>query len=114
VKDGRLKGLGVSLEKGSAVTPGVPALATSVNIPGFNLGAWAGVMGPAGMPPEVVARLSKAMREVMLSDDIKEVFMRIGIEIDFREQAEFLKYLEATRVQFTDVIKRNNIKLEGT
>lgn len=114
VKDGRLKGLGVSLEKGSLVTPGVPALATAVNIPGFNLGAWAGVMGPAGMPPEVVARLSKAVREVMQSDDIKEVFMRIAIEIDFREQAEFLKYLEATRVQFTDVIQRNNIKLEGT
>jgi tripartite-type tricarboxylate transporter receptor subunit TctC len=114
VKDGRLKGLGVSLEKGSAVTPGVPALATAVNIPGFNLGAWAGVMGPAGMPPDVVARLSKAVREIMQSDDIKEVFMRIAIEIDFREQAEFLKYLEATRVQFTDVIQRNNIKLEAT
>jgi tripartite-type tricarboxylate transporter receptor subunit TctC len=54
------------------------------------------------------------MRQVMQSDELKELFMRIGIEIDFREQTEFLKYLEATRVQFTDVIKRNNIKLEGT
>jgi tripartite-type tricarboxylate transporter receptor subunit TctC len=114
VKDGRLKGLGVSLEKGSVVTPGIPALATAVNIPGFNLGAWAGLMGPAGLPADVVDRLAKAMRQVMQSDELKELFMRIGIEIDFREQAEFLKYLEATRVQFTDVIKRNNIKLEGT
>jgi tripartite-type tricarboxylate transporter receptor subunit TctC len=114
VKDGRLKGLGVSLEKGSVVTPGIPALATAVNIPGFNLGAWAGLMGPAGLPADVVDRLAKAMRQVMQSDELKELFMRIGIEIDFREQAEFLKYLEATRVQFTDVIKRNNIKIEGT
>ena len=71
-------------------------------------------MGPAGLPADVVDRLAKAMRQVMQSDELKELFMRIGIEIDFREQAEFLKYLEATRVQFTDVIKRNNIKLEGT
>jgi tripartite-type tricarboxylate transporter receptor subunit TctC len=71
-------------------------------------------MGPAGLPADVVDRLAKAMRQVMQSDELKELFLRIGIEIDFREQPEFLKYLEATRVQFTDVIKRNNIKLEGT
>jgi tripartite-type tricarboxylate transporter receptor subunit TctC len=71
-------------------------------------------MGPAGLPADVVDRLAKAMRQVMQSDELKELFLRIGIEIDFREQTEFLKYLEATRVQFTDVIKRNNIKLEGT
>lgn len=114
VKDGRLQGLGVSLEKGSAVTPGIPPLATAVNIPGFNLGAWAGLMGPAGLPADIVDRLAKAMRQVMQSAELKELFMRIAIEIDFREQAEFIKYLDATRVQFTDVIKRNNIKLEGT
>jgi tripartite-type tricarboxylate transporter receptor subunit TctC len=112
VRDGRLKALGVSLEKGSAVTPGVPSIATSAGIPGFNLGAWIGLVGPAGMPKNVVERLEKAMREIMSSPETREVFNRIAVEVDFREGANFLKYLEDTRVLFTDVIKKNNIKID--
>ena len=112
VRDGRLLGLGVSLEKGSAVTPGVPALATTVGIPGFNLGAWIGLVGPAGMPKNVLERLERAMREIMTSPDTLEVFSRIALEVDFREGAAFMKYLDSTRVQFTNVIKQNNIKID--
>lgn len=113
VRDGRLKALGVSLEKGSSVTPGVPALASAVGIPGFNLGAWIGLMGPAGMPKNVVATLEKAMREIMAAPDTRQLFDRIALEVDFREGENFVKYLESTRLQFTDVIKRNNIKIES-
>jgi len=112
VRDGRLLGLGVSLEKGSAVTPGVPALATTVGIPGFNLGAWIGLVGPSGMPKNVLERLERAMREIMTSPDTLEVFSRIALEVDFREGAAFMKYLDSTRVQFTNVIKQNNIKID--
>lgn len=112
VRDGRLRGLGVSLEKGSAVTPGIPALASAVGIPGFNLGAWVGLVGPAGLPKNVLERLEKAMKEIMSSPETREVFSRIALEIDFRERPEFIKYLESTRVQFSNVIKQNNIKID--
>lgn len=112
VRDGRLRALGVSLEKGSAVTPGVPALASAVGIPGFNLGAWIGLVGPASMPKNVLDTLEKAMREIMTSPDTLEVFSRISLEVDFREGAAFAKYLESTRVQFENVIKQNNIKVD--
>jgi tripartite-type tricarboxylate transporter receptor subunit TctC len=114
VRDGRLRALGVSLEKGSSVTPGVPALASAVGIPGFNLGAWIGLVGPAGLPKNVFDRLQSAMREIMQSPETREVFNRIALEVDFKEGVEFLKYLESTRAQFTDVIKRNNIKIEAS
>lgn len=112
VRDGRLRALGVSLEKGSVVTPGVPPLASAVGIPGFNLGAWIGLVGPAGLPKPVLERIQTAMREIMQAPETKEVFMRIALEVDFREGADFMKYLEATRVQFTNVIKANNIKID--
>ncbi len=112
VRDGRLRALGVSLEKGSSVTPGVPAIATTANLPGFNLGAWIGLVGPAGLPKNVVDTLEKAMRQIMSAPETREVFDRIALEVDFREGPDFLKYLESSRVQFIDVIKRNNIKIE--
>lgn len=112
VRDGRLKALGVSLEKGSVVTPGVPAIATAANLPGFNLGAWIGLVGPAGMPKNVLATLEKALREIMSAPETREVFDRISLEVQFREGADFLAYLESSRVQFIDVIKKNNIKID--
>ena len=113
VRDGRLKGLGVSLVKGSAVTPGMPPLATAAGIPGFNLGAWVGLVAPAGLPKDIADRLAKAVQEIMQAPDTLELFNRIAVEIDFKQGAEFAKYLNDTTTLFADVIKKNNIKIEG-
>lgn len=111
VRNGRLKALGVSLEKGTATAPGIPPLATAANIPGFNLGAWIGLVAPGKLPPELVETLSKALRQVMQDPNTTEVFSRISVDIDFRSQADTIKYLASTRTLFTDVIKKNNIKI---
>lgn len=113
VRDGRLKALGVSLLKGSAVTPGIPPLATAANVPGFNLGAWVGLVAPAGLPQDLRERLAKAVQEIMQSPETKELYQRIAVEIDYKTGAEFAKYLSDTKAQFMEVIKTNNIKIEG-
>ena len=113
VRDGRLKALGVSLMKGSAVTPGIPPLATAANVPGFNLGAWVGLVAPSGLPQDLRERLAKAVQEIMQSPETKELYHRIAVEIDYKTGAEFAKYLSDTKAQFAEVIKTNNIKIEG-
>jgi tripartite-type tricarboxylate transporter receptor subunit TctC len=113
VRDGRLKALGVSLMNGSAVTPGIPPLATAANVPGFNLGAWVGLVAPGGLPQDLRERLAKAVQEIMQAPETKELYQRIAVEIDYKTGAEFAKYLSDTKAQFIDVIKTNNIKIEG-
>lgn len=113
VRDGRAKAYGVSLLKGSIVTPGIPPLATAAGIPGFDLGAWMGIMVPKGTPKEIVAQLSVAMKEVMQSKDVADIFLRIAVENDYRPTEAFSQYLKATTKMFSDVIKTNNIKLEA-
>ena len=113
VRDGRAKAYGVSLLKGSDVTPGIPPLATAAGIPGFDLGAWMGLMVPKGTPKEIVAQLSVAMKEVMQSKDVSDIFFRIAVENDYRPTEAFNEYLKATTKMFSDVIKTNNIKLEA-
>ena len=113
VRDGRLKALGVSLLKGSDVTPGIPPLATAANVPGFNLGAWVGLVAPGGLPQDLRERLAKAVQEIMQAPDTKELYNRIAVEIDFKTGAEFAKYLSETTAQFAEVIKTNNIKIDA-
>jgi tripartite-type tricarboxylate transporter receptor subunit TctC len=52
------------------------------------------------------------LREIMSAPETREVFDRISLEVQFREGADFLAYLESSRVQFIDVIKKNNIKID--
>jgi len=113
VRDGRLKALGVSLLKGSAVTPGIPPLAAAANVPGFNLGAWVGLVAPGGLPQDLRERLAKAVQEIMQAPDTIELYNRIAVEIDYKQGADFAKYLSDTTAQFAEVIKKNNIKIEA-
>jgi tripartite-type tricarboxylate transporter receptor subunit TctC len=49
----------------------------------------------------------------MQAPETKELYQRIAVEIDFKQGAEFAKYLSDTKAQFAEVIKTNNIKIEG-
>jgi tripartite-type tricarboxylate transporter receptor subunit TctC len=112
VRNGRLKALGVSLEKGSSVTPGIPPLATAAGIPGFDLGAWIGIMVPARTPKPVVDRLTAELEKAMVSPEVKQAFTTISMEMDYRRTEEFSRYMKMVSTRFGDVIKSGNIKAD--
>lgn len=112
VRDGRAKAYGVSLLKGSVVTPGIPPLAQAAGIPGFDLGAWLGVMVPRGTSPAIIAKLDLAMKETMKAPDVIEIFLRIAVENDYRSTEDFKRYLKDITQTFKDVIKKNDIKVD--
>ena len=112
VRSGRLRAFGVSLARGSALTPGIEPLATSANLPGFDVGAWIGVMVPAGTPKPVVARMAAAVETAMRSAEVRERIAGIGVEVDYRRTEEFSRYLKEQQARFADIIKKGNIKLE--
>lgn len=112
VKSGRLKAYGVSLAKGSALTPGIEPLATAANLPGFDIGAWLGVMVPAGTPKPIVDRIASAVETAMQSGDVRERIASVGLEVEYRRTEEFTRYLKEQQARFADIIKRGNIKLE--
>ncbi len=112
VRAGKLKAYGVSLARGSALTPGVEPIASAANLPGFDVGAWLGVMVPAGTPKLAVDRIAAAVETAMLAADVKERMNSIGVEPAYRPTAEFTRYLKEQQDRFADIIKRGNIKVE--
>ena len=112
VRSGRLKAFGVSLVKGSALTPGIEPLATAANLPGFDVGAWLGVMVPAGTPKPVVDRIAAAVETAMQAPEVRERIAGIGVEVDYRRTEEFTRYLKEQQTRFADIIKKGNIKVE--
>jgi tripartite-type tricarboxylate transporter receptor subunit TctC len=115
VKGGRLRAYGVSLKNGSEVTPGVPAFAGMANfsgLKGFDMGAWLGVMVPAGTPKPIVDRLAASVEKIMTAPEVRQAFMGIAVEPDYRPAEAHAKYLRDIREIFSTVIRANNIKVE--
>ncbi len=112
VKSGRLKAYGVSLAKGSALTPGIEPLATAANLPGFDVGAWLGVMVPTGTPKPIVDRISASVETAMQSAEVRERIAAVGVEVDYRRTEEFTRYLKEQQARFADIIRKGNIKIE--
>ena len=112
VRAGRLKAYGISLTRTSALAPGIEPLATAANIPGFDVAAWIGVMVPSGTPKPVIDRLARAIDTAMQTADFREKLAAAGLELDYRRTDDFARYLKDQHVRFSDIIRKNNIKIE--
>ncbi len=88
VKAGRLRMVAVTGAKRAATLPDVPTMAES-GLPGFEFNNWFGVLGPAGMPPAVVARLNAEMLKMMALPDVRERITFDGGEPAAGPPAEF-------------------------
>ena len=112
IKSGRLKGYGISTLKASALAPGIEPLATSLNLPGFDAAAWIGIMVPAGTPRPVVNRLAAAIDTAIQSADTRERIAASALELDYRRTDDFARYLKEQHVRFSEIIRKNNIRIE--
>lgn len=79
VREGRLRALGVTSRERSALVPEVPTLHEG-GLEGFDVVAWAGLVGPARLPPEVVASINAAFRRVWDRPETVQRLAGIGFE----------------------------------
>jgi tripartite-type tricarboxylate transporter receptor subunit TctC len=80
VKGGKLRVLGVTTAKGSALLPGVPPMADA--LPGFDVTSWNGVFVPAGTPQAIVRRLAREILAVLEKPQVVGRLAEIGFEVD--------------------------------
>ena len=78
VQAGRLRALGVTTAKRSPALPDVPAIGETLK--GFDIVLYSGIMGPPGMPREVVARLSKEFTRMVSLPNIKDAWAKQGAD----------------------------------
>jgi len=81
VKAGKLTAIAVTTPKRSAVVPDVPTLAES-GYPDFSFATWQAVVGPAGLPREIVQRLNAEIVKAMAAQQMKERFLSFGTDAE--------------------------------
>ena len=111
VRDKRLKLLAVTTGKRMALFPDVPTLAES-GMPGFEVGAWQGVMVPTGTPPAVVEQLNVEIMKALKSPDMRERLALQGAEPLGSTPSEYGAYVKKEMARWAAVVKATGVTLE--
>ena len=111
MKAGRLRGLGVTSAKRSAVAPDIPTIAEA-GVPGYGADAWYGLLAPRGTPAAVVGKLSSAMAAALASPKMKEKMLTQGVEPAGGTQQAFRAFLKVEMEKWGKVVKSAGIKAE--
>ena len=104
VKAGRLRMVAVTSAKRASTLPEVPTMAES-GLPGFEFNNWFGVLGPAGMPAPLVARLNAELVKMMALPDVRERITFDGGEPAAGPPAEFRALLASDLAKWAKIAR---------
>ncbi|MBK8322892.1 MAG: tripartite tricarboxylate transporter substrate binding protein [Betaproteobacteria bacterium] len=111
VKAGKVKALGISSPKRSALVPELPTVAEA-GLPGFQSLVWFGLLGPAGTPKAVVDRVNAELNKALLLPEIQARFVQVGFEPAVGTSADFARTMERDAAKWSKVIKDAGVKPE--
>jgi len=112
VKDGKLRGIAVTTAKRTPVAPEIPTVAET-GVPGYEVATWESIQAPAGTPAEVVARLNKAIGEVLATRELQEKMIALGLDPDGRRSpAEIAAFMRSEAARWARIVKERNVKVE--
>jgi tripartite-type tricarboxylate transporter receptor subunit TctC len=110
VKSGRLRPLAVTTPKRIAAAPDVPTVGEFY--PGWEVTNWHGLVGPKGLPKDIVQRLNKEVNVAVHSPEMVKVLSGDGLEPAGGTPEELAALLKAEVARWAQVVKRANIKID--
>jgi tripartite-type tricarboxylate transporter receptor subunit TctC len=107
---GKLKALALAAPKRLEILPDVPTMAEA----GFPVEAsyWFGLVAPAGTPPAVLAKLEKALADVLEMPDVRKRLTDMGAVVTPLKSKAFGDYIRSEMVKWADVVNKAGVKPE--
>ena len=110
VRAGRLRAIAVTTPKRLPSNPELPAMSEA--LPGFEVVGWYGVIGPAGMPAPLVAKLHEELVKILNQPDVKNRIESDGSEPVGSSPEEFQRFMRADMEKWSKLVKESGAKLE--
>jgi tripartite-type tricarboxylate transporter receptor subunit TctC len=107
---GSVRALAVTAAKRASFLPDVPSMGETV--PGYDTEVWWGLLGPAGMPPDVLAKLSHDFVAALNTESVKERLNKLGATPIGSSPQEFDAKIHADYEKWGPIIKAAGIKAE--
>ncbi len=111
VKSGKIRPLAVTSLHRSQAFPEVPTM-DEVGLKGFDSTAWYGILGPAGLPQEVVAKWTQALARAGADKTVLDQINATGCDTEILSPAQTTEKIKADFVKWGRVVKEANIRAE--
>ena len=108
---GSVRALAVLTEQRSPVLPDVPTL-TEAGLPGVDVRKWLGLVAPVGTPPEIVAKLNRALNGILGEPEVRAWIDRQGFEVAAGTPEDFDRMLRADFVKWGETVRKLGLRSE--
>ncbi len=109
-RQGRVRPLGVTSLQRSPVAPEIPAIAET--LPGFDVVSWTCLIGPAGIAPPIIQRLSDLMRAALAAPDLQAAYLELGATAWFTTPEETATFQAQSQAALAPVVRAAGLRAE--
>ena len=95
----------------SSTLPDVPTLIES-GVADFDISSWVGILAPARTPTEIVNKLHREVRAVLVESEMRERLLELGITPVGNSPAEFKEQIRMDYKKYGDLMKNSEINLK--
>jgi tripartite-type tricarboxylate transporter receptor subunit TctC len=111
VKNAKIRALGVTGTKRSALAPDVPTIAEA-GVPGYDFEAWYAIFAPAKTPRAIVTKLNGDINRALQQPDMRQRLAAIGMEPMGGSEEAFARYFQGEVAKWAKVIRAAKISAE--
>ena len=109
VRTGKLRVLGVGSTKRTEAAPELVTIAEA-GVPGFDAPLWYAILGPAGVPDELIAKLNTSFKSILAMRDVRERFSSNGVDATWSTPAELATHIGREIDKWRKVIQSAGIR----
>jgi tripartite-type tricarboxylate transporter receptor subunit TctC len=110
IQSGKVKAIAVGARQRLSQLPNVPTLGETY--PGFVMVSWFGILGPAGLPKEVTARIHREMGRTLQVPEVRDRLVERGFDIVASSPEEFLAFARGESEKYGKLIRDAGIRAE--
>lgn len=108
MNSGSLRALAVTSRQRSPLSPNLPTIAES-GVPGYESGAWVGLMAPAGTPQAVIVKLQQTMAAALADPEVVKRIRAMGVLPGGDKPAEYAAYIANETRNLRELVKNANL-----
>ncbi len=111
VRNGKLRALAVTSEKRFSLLPDIPTV-NEGGVPGFDMSTWWGLVAPAAVGREVIARLQTETVNLLRQADVKERLASVGAEAVGNSAEAFASFIRNERAKYARIVQEARLRTE--
>ena len=111
VRGDRVNGLAVSSIKRLDNLPNLPTLSELLGKP-LDLGAWSGIMAPAGTSPEIIAKLNSTIQQAMQDKSLLATFAKHSAEPRYLDTKQYAAFMKTEFERLGKIVRDNGVKID--